>query len=1273
MPTIPPKHSSRRPTVTLRPEELMVEIEQFLEHPDGALESLVGGLAKGQYQLELWDGLHNAAQRDHREAELAFAYEQVTADRRVRALPPEAQVVVLDRAAGFFAELFGDLDSAAALSERLFAVAPGNRANLERLSRIWSSQARHGRLARIHVGLAKVASDGAARHAELECALALVRQEEHDAALSLEVLEQIVQLEPDFAQAAETLEEHLLRSNRIRDAARRMEARLAPTAAGNPRQLQLRERLLGLYTKELPEPPKAMAQVEAILPIEPTNPRALQAAEALCSVSLMAPRALAILSDAHERQGNLERAAALLSQELKLARGARRNDVARRLAILREEVLGDPAGALELLANVVISDPSDDDARERFVRVSLALDRAVEAARQLGRAVQAVKDPQARVKLSVDLGILQRRTGELRRARAAFEEAVRVAADERSSLRAARELVEIYSQSGEWRPLVSVLEIQCRLEPAAEARHAAARRLIELCEREMGEPELCVPAWHALEDASDADTALRKLQAHYESSGDSRELGRILALRAQRASEPEERRRLDVLATELLLRTATNHADAIAAWQGVVERHGPVTEALDHLITLLDAEGQAVELARVLELRLTATNGPAKSPLLVRLGRLQSQVLGNEAVAVQCYGEALQLDPSDRAIRGELAKWLDVPMLRGAVVRVLEPVLRSEPPSALLVDVLKAKIEDAEANETKLEWVAEALAIAGEHLGRHDDAFAMAVTGLGIAMAVAPSRAREFLAAATNSSPFVDAKSRVTMLSFALGQNPLTTPESRGIAALLSDALAESGEPAAAIELLRRALAEEPASPELLARMDDLLAAQASPEERIQLYTEALARETRLERRRDIFARMAALTQQHFQTPEQAIELWNEVLALDETHFGAHQSLVQLYTQLGDDDALKSELKRVLVLTAGERKLRTLDAIVEVELRTGEHEQALVHALAAIEHGGAEDDARTTRAEQLARELGQFDVVERLIEMRVKRTSDPAAKMKLLASLGKVRATLQKSKAASDAFYQAAELAEEHKSMVRAADLLESALTADASQDALVHRLWDVCLRSGDLARLDRPLRAMLKVGLDEKDVVRRLTEVAGRVATAGDGTTLAALVDVALLQISDVARRRQLLLLRARALRTNPNTYLEAAKTYRKLLEGASAVDDEVWAAYQQFFEVVPPTDVFRGELRWFYERRIALAADPIREILDFARLEEMRHEDVDAALGLYARVLEMDSDRLDVWLEMARLRRRMGDSVWAGRGAPTRCCLGGWCSTLRSVGGVC
>jgi tetratricopeptide (TPR) repeat protein len=552
---------------------------------------------------------------------------------------------------------------------------------------------------------------------------------------------------------------------------------------------------------------------------------------------------------------------------------------------------------------------------------------------------------------------------------------------------------------------------------------------------------------------------------------------------------------------------------------------------------------------------------------------------------------------------------------------------------------------DCESVDQRLDLEKEALVIASDQLGKFNEAFALAVSGLGLAVLQCPNRAKEFLEAVSQNAQYVDANARVVLLGNALSDTPLSTPESREFAALLSDALAEAGEPVRAIELLRRALAEEPASPSLLARMDDLLASQASPEERIALYTDALKRETRRERRRDILARMAALTQQQRGAIDKAVTLWREVLSIDETHWGAHQALVALYGEQKDDDALKNELKRALSFAAGERRLKILDGIVDVELRGKDHDAALAYALQAIELGGAEDDVRVTRAEQLARELGQFEVVERLLEGRVARCSDGSAKMKLLASLGKVRATLQKSKSASDAFAQAAELAEEHRSMVRAADLLESALTANGNQENLAVKLWDICVRSGDLIRLERPLRAMLKLGFDEKDIIRRLVDVSNRELVSGAGAMIAKLADVVMAQVTEPSKVRQLLLLQAKCFATDPSTMEDAAKTYRKLMEGASGVDAEVWTAYGQLFENAPDTPFFRNELRWFYEKRVVFAPDPVREYLEWAKVEQTRFSDNDAALSLYERVLGIDGERLDVWTELSRLRRQTGE----------------------------
>lgn len=1223
----------------------MVELEQFLEHPDAALETLVSALAKGNAQPELWDALHRAAQRDQREPDLAFAYEQVTHERRTRSLNHDAQVELFDHAATFFADVFRDIDTAINHAEKVLALAPERMQNTERLQLWLSTQARLGRLGRVHLVLARMQSDPVARGSHIEVALQCARDEQSDHVTAIEVLEQILQLEPTLPVAAEPLEEHLLAAGRVREAAKRMEARLAQADISEQQAMSLRERLLGIYTSELPEPPKAMAQVEAILPLMPGHDLALSAAERLCSVSMMAPRALAVLSSAHERMGNLDRAAALLAQELKVARGPRRNEVARRLAVLREEILGDPAGALELLGPVVVSEPADDGARERFVRLSLALDRAVEAARQLGRAVQTVKDPQVRVRLSVDLGVLQRQTGELRRARTAFEEALRADADDRCTLRAARELTDIYSQAGEWRSLAGALEVVARLELDPAVRHSAARRLLSLWEQELGEPEKAVAAWRALADADEGNEMLQRLQERAEQSGDARDLAEILRLRAARETNPEVRAQLDVSATRLLAQLSPSRTEAIRAWQDVIERHGPVEDALDQLIPLLQAENRTSELASAIEMRLLNTQGSERAPLLVRLARLEASDLGDESSAVRHFGEALSVDPKERVARLELTQYLGNPRLRAAAVEVLEPVLRLEEPTALWVDLLRARAADLMEVEPRLDVKLEAFEVAFVRLGRVDEAFRIAADGLGDAVQSLPARIPEFILRCQQTKDGVDSNTRAMLLTEALGAVPLDTSERRSVAALVADALAENGEPARAIVLLRRALAAEPSSPELLARLDDLLAAEASPEERLTMYVEALARATDNDRRRDILARMAVLTQRDLDQSDRAVELWRQVLQIDPSHLGAHQALVALFAEQGANDALETELQRVLPFATGERQKKLLDRLVEVSLQTSGVKRALEYSLRSHEVPTAEDAARLQRSEQLARELGQFEIVERLLTSRLSMADDTMTRISLLAELGAVRLELKQGVQAAQAFVQAGTLAADCKQWERATELFESALAAEPPSESILSKLWDACARTSQVTRLERPLRQMQSLGVDERDLIRRLTELSNRALSLDTAPAIARLAETVLEAATDPARRRQLLLLRAAALSKSPETQQAASEVYRQLLEGTTARDEEVWAGYSALLEQVPNTPAWRSRCRWFCEKRVALANDPVRELVDWARIEQQRFGDEAESQRLFEQVLQIDSERLDVWIELARVRREASD----------------------------
>ena len=67
-------------------QEAHSALERALGAPYELLDLLVTAVSKGEEPTETWELLHQAAERDGKIQELAFAYESVAADKRVRLL-----------------------------------------------------------------------------------------------------------------------------------------------------------------------------------------------------------------------------------------------------------------------------------------------------------------------------------------------------------------------------------------------------------------------------------------------------------------------------------------------------------------------------------------------------------------------------------------------------------------------------------------------------------------------------------------------------------------------------------------------------------------------------------------------------------------------------------------------------------------------------------------------------------------------------------------------------------------------------------------------------------------------------------------------------------------------------------------------------------------------------------------------------------------------------------------------------------------------------------
>ena len=75
---------------SLRIDTLATALQQKLENEVGVLDLLVSALARGQTHEATWEQLHDAALRDDRVAELAFAYERFSKDKKLRSVRERA-------------------------------------------------------------------------------------------------------------------------------------------------------------------------------------------------------------------------------------------------------------------------------------------------------------------------------------------------------------------------------------------------------------------------------------------------------------------------------------------------------------------------------------------------------------------------------------------------------------------------------------------------------------------------------------------------------------------------------------------------------------------------------------------------------------------------------------------------------------------------------------------------------------------------------------------------------------------------------------------------------------------------------------------------------------------------------------------------------------------------------------------------------------------------------------------------------------------------------
>jgi tetratricopeptide (TPR) repeat protein len=1233
----------------LRLDTLADSLKEKVEDPGAVLDVLVTALAKGQHHTELWDELHRAVVRDELGAEMAFAYEHVAQDKRTKLITPSLQAELFMHAARFSSDIFGDPDGAIGYAERALSAVPGHAGGFALLERLLGRRNDYIRLAKLYIDAASSERDKVLQLELLRRAAVGLTGVAGADELGIDVYQRILRIEPADAEALAALEGRFLGSGRHRDAAKLLEqALLRYSDPGAREALAIRGKLLGLYTEELGEPQRAIPHVEALLGADPSHEQARRVAEALLEHRTVAPRAAAALSDAYDRLGLVQNAADMLTRELKLARGPRRNEVQRRLAVLRQDVLGDPAGALELLGPAVAADPGDDELRRRFVELSCTLNQPLEAARLLARACQTVRDVGVAARVGVEIGQAYHVSGDVKSALVSFQKVVDVGGDDGAMLVAARRLADLHAEAGDLKKLAFALELVVKLEPDAEARQAAARRLAKLADSELEDKDRAIAAYQVLVDSMWADEALGRLTALYEESGNLTALVGVLERRAERSRNPDDAKRLTLRAAELRSARPSQRPAAIGAWRGLVDRYGPSREVHARLVPLLEQERQWDAVCSVLLREIELVGADERPDVWARIGQLKLSRLDDPRGALDAFRRALEQDPRQRTARAAMEKMLTSGDLRLEAADVLEPTYRAENSPAGLVRVLEARADLAPEVTARLGAFDEALWLLESELGDREHALVIAGRALKLAVRMAPNALAEWLGrlqalAAVGSDP----AARAQVFVDALGDQEVTSPDLLELARSTAEALVVTGDITRAVEVYRRALSYDPSSAALLGRIDELLTEQNNPQERLQLYRSALAQPCEPARRRELIHAMARVQRKELGDLPGAVASYCLAVENDPRDQTAHQALVELYAEQADWSRMIEELERALVVSTGERRVLMLRKLAETEAVYGDGARALEHYRQLMQEAELSDEL-LGRIEELAQQHPDPTLVREVLERRIHHATDAEARVTFYERLGRVLAVEHGDPAAAaDAWAEAAHIAEQGDlPQGRAVALYEKVLEVAPRNREAAERLFGLYARSSAWAKLPRVFSVLLDEAEDPREPVTRLLAIEGEARRTGGIDVYVSLLDAALeRRTSDRARTRHLQLAKARALTEDHDREDEVAAVYREVLAAAEADGPAVAEAFEQFLTATAVTPPRIDDRRWLLGWRVDHSSNPVGVLLAWAQAEEQAWGNPRGAAALYQRVVALDPQRTDALIELGRLLVEGGD----------------------------
>lgn len=446
------------------------------------------------------------------------------------------------------------------------------------------------------------------------------------------------------------------------------------------------------------------------------------------------------------------------------------------------------------------------------------------------------------------------------------------------------------------------LQVRCYLQVA------------ELSYRQLNNVETAREYYLKIMDANaENEEAMNALEEIYRASEEYLELFEIYRQKVQNVYDDDIRKEILFKQAKVCEEKLNDLSGAVQTYETILETDEMNSEAIAALERLYPAEERWNDMVELLERR--RSNEPQNSvELACQLGELIHDKLGDEDHSFEIFKEALAENPEHLKCIQLLETYMEDEEQRGRVAELLEPVYSHQGNWEKLAEVLDAQLEASVDVIERKELLRRIGTVYEEQLGNLDKAF--------------DTFARLFKEDAedTESKELLTRLAGVlenweklaSVLAEVLEDVVGDTPETAQLAYLLGDLyenkLAAS---AKAKDAYKRVLAFEPEDERAFNAVERVLLSIEDWEELLVLYRTASESAVDMDKQKDFLFKMADIQENSMGDKNAAIDLYREVLDIDDQDERTIDALDRLYYQTERFGDLSEHFRSQIDLASG--------------------------------------------------------------------------------------------------------------------------------------------------------------------------------------------------------------------------------------------------------------------------------------------------------------------------------------------------------------------